>query len=157
MKSDRAITEKLQCEVSGPKSHYAKGDHARNPHASDALFKAAGASYKQAKTSEYDQSVADQAISSYKDFISLYANDPRTTNAEAIINSLKAEQARGNFRIAQFYEKNKKWDGALIYYNEVLLKDAGSPLATQARQRIETLKARSLTAKATPPDNTLQK
>jgi len=125
--------------------------------ASDALFKAAGASYKQAKTSEYDQSVADQAISSYKDFISLYANDPRTTNAEAIISSLKAEQARGNFRIAQFYEKNKKWDGALIYYNEVLLRDAGSPLATQARQRIETLKALSLTAKATPPDNALQK
>jgi len=118
--------------------------------ASDALFKAAGASYKQAKTSEYDQSVADQAISSYKDFISLYPDDQRATNAEAIIGSLRAEQARGNFRIAQFYEKHKKWDGALIYYNEVLLKDAGSPLAAQARRRIETLKARHLAGKTEP-------
>jgi outer membrane protein assembly factor BamD (BamD/ComL family) len=115
--------------------------------ASDALFKAAGASYKQAKTSEYDQSVADQAISSYKDFISLYPEDMRATNAQSIIGSLRAEQARGNFRIAQFYEKNKKWDGALIYYNEVLLRDAGSPLAAQARQHIESLKSRTLTAK----------
>jgi outer membrane protein assembly factor BamD len=124
--------------------------------ASDALFKAAGASYKQAKTSEYDQSVAEQAISSYRDFISLYPNDNRATNAEAIINSLRAEQARGNFRIAQFYEKNKKWDGALIYYNEVLLKDAGSPLAAQARQRIESLKSRTLTAKAATLDAALK-
>jgi outer membrane protein assembly factor BamD len=118
--------------------------------ASDALFKAAGASYKQARTSEYDQSVAEQAISSYKDFISLYPNDLRATNAETIIGSLRAEQAHGNFRIAQFYEKNKKWDGALIYYNEVLLKDAGSPLAAQARQRIEALKSRTQSAKAAP-------
>ena len=115
--------------------------------ASDALYKAAGASFKQAKTSEYDQSVADQAISSYKDFVSLYPNDNRATNAETIIGSLRAEQARGNFRIAEFYERNKKWDGALIYYNEVLLKDPGSPLATTARQRIESLKARNLTGR----------
>jgi outer membrane protein assembly factor BamD len=119
--------------------------------ASDALFKAAGASYKQAKTSEYDQSVAEQAVSSYKDFISLYPGDARATNAETIIGSLRAEQARGNFRIAQFYEKNKKWDGALIYYNEVLLRDAGSPLAAQARQRIESLKSRTQSAKAATP------
>jgi outer membrane protein assembly factor BamD len=119
--------------------------------ASDALFKAAGASYKQARTSEYDQSVAEQAISSYKDFISLYPDDIRATNAESIIGSLRAEQARGNFRIAQFYERNKKWDGALIYYNEVLLRDAGSPLATQARQHIEVLKSRNLSAKTGPP------
>ncbi|HWD18735.1 MAG TPA: outer membrane protein assembly factor BamD [Verrucomicrobiae bacterium] len=115
--------------------------------ASDALYKAAGAEYKQARKSDYDQSVAGQAISSYSDFNSLYPEDPRATNAVAIISSLRAEQARGNFRIAEFYEKNKKWDGALIYYNEVLLKDAGSPLAARARQRIEALKQRATAPK----------
>jgi len=111
--------------------------------AANALFKAAGAQYKQARTSEYDQSVAGQAITSYKEFISLYPADNRVTNAQAVIASLQAEQARGNFRIAQFYEKNKQWDGALIYYNEVLLKDPASPLAGQARRRIESLKDRA--------------
>jgi outer membrane protein assembly factor BamD (BamD/ComL family) len=111
--------------------------------AADALFKAAGAQYKQARTSEYDQNVAGQAISSYKDFISLYPSDNRVTNAQSIIGSLKTEQARGNFRIAKFYEKSKQWDGALIYYNEVLQQDPNSPLVPQARQRIEALKNRA--------------
>ena len=55
---------------------------------------------------------------------------------------LKAEQVRGNFQIARFYEKSKKWKGALVYYNEVLQLDPNSPYAAPARQRIESLKPR---------------
>ncbi len=95
--------------------------------ASDALYKAGMAYNKQAKTAEYDQNVASQAISTFNDFITLYPADPRIPAAQRLIITLKAEQARSNFKIAKFYEKHKRWDGALIYYNEVLLKDAGSP------------------------------
>ena len=63
--------------------------------------------------------------------------------AQKIIASLKEEQARGNFDVAQFYEKHKKWEGARIYYNEVLLQDPNSPYATEARQRIDQLKQRT--------------
>ena len=51
-------------------------------------------------------------------------------------------QVRGSFEIAQFYENSKKWAGAVVYYNDVLQLDANSPLAAQARQRIEILKPR---------------
>jgi outer membrane protein assembly factor BamD len=111
--------------------------------ASDALYKAALAYNKQARKADYDQSIAGQAISAFTDFMALYPDDVRVGDATRIINSLKAEEARGNFRIAQFYEKEKRWDGALVYYNEVLIKDAGSKLATQARERIEVLKKRT--------------
>jgi len=57
---------------------------------------------------------------------------------------MRAEQARGNFEIAQFYEKNKKYQGALIYYNEVLLVDSTSVHAGEARLRIDEIKARIL-------------
>ncbi len=113
--------------------------------ASDALYKAAQAYTKQARKADYDQSIAGQAISAFTDFMALYPDDPRVGDATRIIESLKAEEARGNFRIAQFYEKWKKWDGALVYYNEVLIKDAGSPLANQARERIDLLKRRAAT------------
>jgi len=56
---------------------------------------------------------------------------------------LKTEQARGSFEIARFYEKKHRWDGALIYYNEVLIKDPNSKYATEARERIDTLKKRA--------------
>jgi outer membrane protein assembly factor BamD len=111
--------------------------------AADALYKAALAYNKQARKADYDQSIAGQAISAFTDFMALYPDDPRVADATRIISALKSEEARGNFRVAQFYEKNKKWDGALVYYNEVLIKDAGSPLANQARQRIDLLKKRA--------------
>ncbi|MGI8966298.1 MAG: tetratricopeptide repeat protein [Limisphaerales bacterium] len=106
----------------------------------NALFKAAQAYRQQAKTSEYDQNVAAQAIATFTDFITLYPDDPRVPEAQKLIAKIKTEQARGSFKVAQFYEKKKRWDGALIYYNEVLLQDPKSSLATQARQRIGDLK-----------------
>jgi outer membrane protein assembly factor BamD len=115
--------------------------------AADALFKAAQAYTKQARKAEYDQSVAAQAISAFSDFMALHPDDSRVPEAQKVITSLKAEEARGNFRTAEFYEKEKKWDGALVYYNEVISRNAGSPLAAQARERIDTLKRRRMAAK----------
>jgi len=110
--------------------------------AADALFRE-GISYaRQAATAEYDQNTAAQAIASYTDFITLFPNDQRVPQAQKIVATLKAEQVRGNFQIAQYYEKGKKWNGALVYYNEVLQVDPNSPYAAPARQRIESLKPR---------------
>jgi outer membrane protein assembly factor BamD (BamD/ComL family) len=116
--------------------------------AADALFKEGLAYQKQARKADYDQSIADQAISTFTDFKALYPNDPRVAEADKIIASLHLEEARGCFSIAQYYEKTKRYDGspnydgALIYYNQVVDKAAGSgsPLADQARQRIAAIK-----------------
>jgi outer membrane protein assembly factor BamD len=116
--------------------------------AADAQYKEALAYYKQAKKADYDQSIASQAIATFTDFMALYPDDPRVADAHRIITSLKAVEALGNFRIAEYYEKQKKWDGALVYYNEVLLSDPGSPLANQARQRIDQLKKQTPAAPA---------
>mgnify|MGYP001593519502 CR=1 FL=1 len=62
--------------------------------------------------------------------------------AQQIIADFKTEQARGNFEIARFYEKKKHWDGAMVYYNEVLIKDPNSSYAAEAKQRIETIRSR---------------
>jgi outer membrane protein assembly factor BamD len=108
--------------------------------ASEAIFKAGLAYNKEAKTAEYDQSVAGQAIATFTDFMALYPEDTRVAEAQKLIAALKSEQARGSFQTAKFYEKNKKWDGALIYYNDVLVTDPDSPFAATARERIAELK-----------------
>jgi len=110
--------------------------------ASDALFRE-GISYgRQAAKAEYDQNTAVEAIARFTDFITLYPDDKRVPRAQKAITVLKTEQVRGNFEIARFYEKSKKWNGALVYYNEVLQLDPNSPYAASARQRIEALKPR---------------
>jgi outer membrane protein assembly factor BamD len=107
-----------------------------------ALFKEGLAYDKQAATAEYDQNTAAQAIATFSDFMALYPGDPRVEEAQRIIGQLKTEQARGNFEIARFYEKDKKWISAKVYYNEVvnlLLNEPTSPYAIQARERIDLI------------------
>lgn len=110
--------------------------------ASEALFKAGRAYFKQARKADYDQSMAGQAISTFTDFKTLYPLDPRVPEAEEMIAQLKTEQARGSYTTARYYEKKKRWNGALIYYNEVLVKDPQSPYAELAKQRIQEIRER---------------
>jgi len=110
--------------------------------ASDALFREGVSFTRQAMKAEYDQNTAVQAIERFTDFITLFPDDKRLPQAQRAIAVLKTEQVRGNFEIARFYEKSKKWNGALVYYNEVLQLDPNSPYAASARQRIEALKPR---------------
>lgn len=129
-------------EVQAAKAYEVAADryHDRPQIASEALYKEGLAYQKQAETAEYDQSTAGQAIDTFGEFITLYPNDPRVAKGEQIIAALKTEQARGNFEIAKFYEKKRQWKSALIYYNEVLIKDPKSPYAATALERITALK-----------------
>ncbi|HRT08404.1 MAG TPA: outer membrane protein assembly factor BamD [Candidatus Paceibacterota bacterium] len=114
--------------------------HDRPQVAAEALYRQGLAYQKQAKTAEYDQNAAAQAIASFTDFMTLYPQDSRVPEAEKIVAALKTEQARGSFQTAQFYEKYKKWNSALIYYGDVVWKDPNSEYAARARTRIEELK-----------------
>lgn len=114
--------------------------HDRPLIAADALFHAGLAYKKQSSTAEYDQGLSGQSIASFNDFVTLFPEDKRVPEAKKLMVDLKAEQARGSFKIAQFYEKRKKWNGALIYYNEVVLAVPETPAAAEARKRIEVLK-----------------
>jgi outer membrane assembly lipoprotein YfiO len=108
----------------------------------DALFKAGETYFKQAKKAEYDQSIAAQSIATFTDFITLHPNDKRVPEAQKKMDALKTEQARGSYEIARYYEKHNKWDGAKIYYNDVLAKDPNSPYAEESRQRIDDINRR---------------
>jgi outer membrane protein assembly factor BamD (BamD/ComL family) len=108
--------------------------------ASDAIFRAGQAWEKQALRAEYDQSKAGSSIDLFKDFIELYPDDKRVPKAAEAISVMRLEQARGAYETGRFYERYKRWLGAVIYYNESLQRDANSPYAEQCRQRIEILK-----------------
>jgi outer membrane protein assembly factor BamD len=136
--------EKQSDYTSAVKAYETAADkyHDRKQIAADALFKAGLAYLKQAKTAEYDQSIAGQAIATFSDFVTLYPQDSRVPEAQKNIATLRTEQARGGMIVARFYEQKKQWDGALVYYNEVLVRDPQSKFAAEAKQRIDQIKAR---------------
>jgi outer membrane assembly lipoprotein YfiO len=107
--------------------------------AAEALFRAGLAYSKESQTAEYDQTTAGQAIATFTDFIALYPEEPRVAQAQKIIATLRAEQARGNFEIAKFYESKHKWEGAKRYYNAAFNADPNSPYAIEAQRRIYAL------------------
>lgn len=128
--------------------------HDQKQLAADALFKAGQTHLKQARNAEYDQGIAGKAIAAFTDFIALYPEDKRVAEARKNIDGLRAEQARGAMEVAKFYEKKRQWSGALVYYNEVLIKDPESPFAAEAKRRIEFLKSLpGVSAASTPATN----
>ena len=141
-----AAREKQSDYPAAVKAYEAAADkyHDRKAVSADALYKAGMAYLKQASTAEYDQSIAGQAIATFTDFMTLFPADPRVPEAQKHISELRTEQARGSLIVARFYEKKRQWDGALVYYNEVLIRDPQSKYAEEAKQRIEEIKQRTL-------------
>ena len=139
-----AAREKQSDFPAAVKAYEAAADkyHDRKQVSADAIYKAGMAYLKQASTAEYDQSIAGQAIATFTDFMTLYPQDPRVPEAQKHIATLRTEQARGSMIVARFYEKKRQWDGALVYYNEVLIRDPQSKFADEAKQRIEQIKQR---------------
>ena len=105
----------------------------------DALYKVGESYFKQAKKAEYDQSIAAQSIATFTDFTTLHSTDKRVPEAQSKIDALKTEQARGSYEIARYYERRHKWEGARIYYNDVVAKDPKSPYAEESRRRIDAI------------------
>ena len=126
--------------------------------ASDAFYRAGLAHLQQAEEAEYDQSAAGKAINAFTDFISLYPTDERVAEAQKRIIELYRVQADGSYRIARYYQKRRRYDGALIYYNEVVdiytrfIKESDAPIVQEARERISTLSAKRTRLQTdTPP------
>ena len=122
--------------------------------ASEALFKAGMAYYRQARKADYDQSVAQQASATFNDFIVLYPNHEQVPEAQALMSELRTEQARGFFMTARYYDKRDKVPAAMIYYNETYVQDPNGPYATQARERLAELRTQAgmpVTAAAPTP------
>jgi outer membrane protein assembly factor BamD len=143
-----AAREKQKNYAAAVKAYETAADryHDQPAIAADAMYRAGLAWQKQADTAEYDQGAAAQAIAAYTDFITVNPDDKRVPDAQKAIVKLKAEQVRGNFQVAEFYDQRKKWNGAAVYYSSVVQLDPNSPLATTARKRLDALKPH-LTAK----------
>lgn len=131
--------------------------------ASEALFRAGLAHLKAAKEAEYDQSAAEKAIASFTDFIAQFPDEPRVEEARNNIVDLYRVQADGSYRIARYYEKKRRLDGALVYYAEVVdlytrfVQEPEAPRVQEARERIADIGARRQRQKAAEAERTAER
>jgi outer membrane assembly lipoprotein YfiO len=88
---------------------------------------------------QYEQSVTKAAKEEFEAFTKNYPDAQLSAKAKAEMENLNNKEAENNFVIAKFYEKNKKYEAAKIYYNIVVTEFPDSPWAAKATKELNLL------------------
>ena len=88
---------------------------------------------------EYDQGAAKEAEDKFEAFVKEHPDAVLSSEAEANIDKLKDKEAEGNYNIGVFYEKQKAYPAAKIYYEDVVNKSPNSQWAKKALERLQAL------------------
>jgi outer membrane protein assembly factor BamD len=95
---------------------------------------------RESREGSYDRATAQKARESFEDFIARYPESEKVPQARENLKSLEGGANKGTLDVAKFYDKTKKFKAAVIYYNDVIKTQPGTPDAEYAKGRIEALK-----------------
>jgi outer membrane protein assembly factor BamD len=97
-----------------------------------------------------DPAATTNAKTAFQDFLFRYPNSEKAAQARANLKLLEGKQTSTSMQVAQFYDKQKNYRAAVIYYNEVIRQQPGSKESDQAKKRIDHLRAKVGDAKLQP-------
>jgi outer membrane protein assembly factor BamD len=112
-----------------------------DPAAADAQYQIGYVYLVQSRTA-YDKTAADKAQEAFEDFLARYPTSEKAPQAQDNIKTLQSRENSNALEIAKYYDKKKNYKAAVIYYNEVIKEQPGSPDAKAAEERISELKAK---------------
>ena len=104
---------------------------------SKARYQIAYCSMQASKKSQYNEQSAERAIEEFEGFKSSFPADQQAVEADEAIKTLRAKKALTHFETGSFYQKQKKYKSAKIYYQEILEKYPEAPIAQEAKKRLE--------------------
>ncbi|MFH1878737.1 MAG: outer membrane protein assembly factor BamD [Candidatus Omnitrophota bacterium] len=147
--SDKALYKMAECyrrmrKYTEAVDSYQKliNDYPESSLSPEAKYQMAYTKYEASLDPEYDQESTEDAL---KEFKQISKNTPVPAIAEEadkVLIELRERKAASTLKVAEFYEKQKKYRSAIIYYNEIASKFKGTSTAEYAEKRIEYLKSR---------------
>src|SRR5437660_5839899 len=99
-------------------------------------------SFTAAKIGAKDAAAATNAKTAFEDFLFHYPKSEKATQARANLEILEHKQTANSYKVAKFYDKQKYYRAAVIYYNEVIRQQPGSQESNEAKKRIDQLRAK---------------
>src|ERR1043166_5902996 len=90
-----------------------------------------------------DAAAANNAKTAFQDFLFHYPQSEKAAQAHKNLDILEHKQTNNSFKVAKFYDKQKYYRAAVIYYNEVIRQQPGSEESNQEKKRIDQLGAKS--------------
>jgi outer membrane protein assembly factor BamD len=89
-----------------------------------------------------DAAAATNAKTAFEDFLFHYPKSEKAAQARANLEILEHKQTTNSYKVAKFYDKQKYYRAAVIYYNEVIRQQPGSQESNEAKKRIDQLRAK---------------
>jgi outer membrane protein assembly factor BamD len=89
-----------------------------------------------------DAAAANNAKTAFQDFLFHYPKSEKAAQARKNLDILEHKQTNNSFKVAKFYDKQKYYRAAVIYYNEVIRQQPGSQESNEAKKRIDQLRAK---------------
>jgi outer membrane protein assembly factor BamD len=85
------------------------------------------------KSGTYDPNAAAKAKTGFQDFLYRYPNSEKSAQARENLKMLEHKQTSTAFEIARYYDKQKYYRAAAIYYNDVIRQQPGSREGDRAK------------------------
>ena len=111
--------------------------------ASAAKFQIASCRSSLSKGSAYDQGAAQEAKERFEEFVKEHPDAVLSLDAEKNISNIREKEAEANYNIAVFYEKQKAFDSAKIYYNDIINNYPNSTWASQAAVKLQVMEGKN--------------
>src|SRR5881398_3072310 len=112
------------------------------PIAVDAQYQIGYIWFTAAQTGTKDAAAATNAKTAFQDFLFHYPKSEKAAQARADLDILEHKQTATSYKVAKFYDKQKYYRAAVIYYNEVIRQQPGSEESNEAKKRIDQLRAK---------------
>src|SRR6266540_3356859 len=112
------------------------------PIAVDAQYQIGYIWFNSARLGTKDAAAATNAKTAFEDFLFHYPNSEKAAQTRANLQLLERKQTANSYKVAKFYDKQKYYRAAVIYYNEVIRQQPGSPESNEAKKRIDQLRAK---------------
>ncbi|MCX7927182.1 MAG: outer membrane protein assembly factor BamD [Candidatus Omnitrophica bacterium] len=87
----------------------------------------------------YDQGSTKEAREKFQEFILSSPQTPLVNEAENRLKELSEKEAESNYQIGRFYEKQRDYKAAEIYYNATIEVAPESPWAVRAMERLKIM------------------
>ena len=94
------------------------------------------------RSGTYDPNATVKAQTGFQDFLYRYPNSEKSAQARENLKMLENKQTSTAFQIAKFYDKQKYYRAAAIYYNDVIRQQPNSREGDRAKKRISELRAK---------------
>src|SRR4030095_5796103 len=112
------------------------------PIAVDAQYQIGYIWFTAAQLGTKDAAAAANAKTAFEDFLFHYPKSEKAAQARANLEILEHKQTTNSYKVAKFYDKQKYYRAAVIYYNEVIRQQPGSQESNEAKKRIDQLRAK---------------